>query len=225
MCSINHDKKSIFIHIPKSGGSYICDILRKYYGFKNYYIKRPDHNKFCNEIDYSTKTHENKSIGTLLYYKTSPHLNKIMNMDQHKWNTYFIFTFVRNPYDRFISGWNYVNKNNIPFDKFIELGKNTSSWNYWHVFISQLQHIIDLNNTINIKFIGKLENIEDDLKTVLTKIGFSNIIHQPSKKNTTEHKDFKEYYLSNSILNKVNQYIYQDLIFFKYKKANDIIEL
>ena len=61
MCSINHDKKSIFIHIPKSGGSYICDILRKYYGFKNYYIKRPDHNKFCNEIDYSTKTHENKS--------------------------------------------------------------------------------------------------------------------------------------------------------------------
>ena len=32
MCSINHDKKAIFIHIPKTGGSYIAEILQKNYG-------------------------------------------------------------------------------------------------------------------------------------------------------------------------------------------------
>jgi len=224
MCSINHDKKAIFIHIPKSGGSYISDILSKNYGFKNYYLQRPDH-KLFKDFDSSVKTHENKFIGTLLYYKTSPHLNKIMNMNPHKWKTYFIFTFVRNPYDRIVSGWNYINKHNIPFENFIKLKDQMSSWNYWHVFMPQFQHIIDLNNTININFIGKLENIEEDLKIVLNKIGFEKILHQPSKKNSKSHKDFKEYYTSNSILSNVNKHVYQDIIFFRYNKAIDVTEL
>ena len=47
MCSINHDKKAIFIHINKTGGSYIAGSLEKYYGFTTYYLKRPDHEQFC----------------------------------------------------------------------------------------------------------------------------------------------------------------------------------
>ena len=100
MCSINHDKKAIFIHIPKTGGSYVADILEKHYGFKKYYLQRPDHNSFCTGKDKSVKMHENKIHGTLMYYQTSPYINKIMKMNQEKWNSYFIFTFVRNPYDK-----------------------------------------------------------------------------------------------------------------------------
>ena len=61
MCSINHDKKAIFIHIPKTGGSYVADILEKHYGFKKYYLQRPDHNSFCTGKDKSVKMHENKT--------------------------------------------------------------------------------------------------------------------------------------------------------------------
>ena len=32
MCSINHNLKALFIHIPKNGGSYVAEILSKYYG-------------------------------------------------------------------------------------------------------------------------------------------------------------------------------------------------
>ena len=70
MCSINHDKKAIFIHIPKNGGSYIASLLSKNYGFKNYYLKRPDHKQFCMGIDNSVDKHENKIHGPLVYYKT-----------------------------------------------------------------------------------------------------------------------------------------------------------
>ena len=104
MCSINHDLKALYIHIPKTGGTYITSILSKYYGFKNYYLKRPDHNQFCKIFDNSVDKHENKLFGTYLYYKTSPYLNKIMNMDNFKWETYKIFTFVRDPINRLISG-------------------------------------------------------------------------------------------------------------------------
>ena len=38
MCSINHDLKAIFIHIPKTAGTYLADVLHKNYGFKKYYL-------------------------------------------------------------------------------------------------------------------------------------------------------------------------------------------
>ena len=36
MIYINHEKKAIFIHIPKTGGSYIGPTLVRYYGFLSY---------------------------------------------------------------------------------------------------------------------------------------------------------------------------------------------
>jgi hypothetical protein len=222
MCSINHNKKAIFIHIPKNGGSYIANILSKNYGFKNYYLQRPDHIQICKDYDKSVKTHENKIIGTLIYYRTSSYLNKIMNMDNHKWNTYFIFTFIRNPYDRIISGWNYINKYNIQFDNFLNFGNHTNSWDYWHVFMSQYKHIIDTNNKIRANYIGKFENLEDDLVIILKKLGFNNINHNISVKNSKKHDNYKSYYKNNDILNKVNYYINDDLKYFNFTKIEDI---
>jgi hypothetical protein len=223
MCSINHNKKAIFIHIPKNGGSYISEILSKNYGFKNYYLQRPDHKQFCLGKDSSVHMHENKIHGTLMYYKTSPYINKIMNMDQNKWNTYFIFTFIRNPYDRIVSGWNYVNKYNISFENYINFNYKDNSYNYWHVFMSQSRHIIGDNGKINVQFIGKLENIEHDLTIILNRIGgYPNKLHSPFKKNSKKHDDYKKYYINNNVLNKVNFLMKEDFENFDYEKINDI---
>jgi hypothetical protein len=217
MCSINHNKKAIFIHIPKNGGSYIADILKEYYNFKNYYIQRPDHNTFCNGKDDSVDKHENKIHGTLMYYKTSAFINKIMGMNESKWNTYFIFTFIRNPYDRIVSGWNYINKFNIPFKSYINLGNYASSYNYWHVFMSQTRHIIGNNGKIRVNYIGKFENLENELKIILNMIGFNKIIHVPFYKNKKSHDNYKKYY-DEDITKKVNLLMYEDFTNFEYDK-------
>ena len=47
MCSINHNLKAIFVHIHKTGGTTLAMSLKKYYGFKTYYLRRPDHQTFC----------------------------------------------------------------------------------------------------------------------------------------------------------------------------------
>jgi hypothetical protein len=221
MCSINHNLKAIFIHIPKNGGSYVAEILNKNYGFKNYYLQRPDHKIFCGSKDSSVDKHENKIHGTLMYYKTSPYINKIMNMNENKWKSYFIFTFVRNPYDRIVSGWNYINKYNIPFKDYMNINMNANDYDYWHVFMPQSRHIIGNNGKIRANFIGKLENLEIDLKMVLNQIGIKNIIHQSFIKNKKSHKKSIEYY-DNEVLEKVNLLIKEDLENFGYNKLDNI---
>jgi len=224
MCSINHEKKAIYIHIPKNSGSYITDILSKYYGFKNYYLQRPDHNIFCLGKDYSVDKHENKIHGTLIYYKTSSYINNIMRMDNNKWNDYYIFSFIRNPYDRIISGWNYCNKKNISFSNFIKLEQFINSFDYWHTFMTQSRHLIGNNGKININYLGKIENLENDLKIILNNIGFKKIIHFPFKKNSKKHNDYKSYY-NNDLIFYINNIFKEDFENFDYLKINDINEL
>jgi len=200
MCSINHEKKAIFIHIPKTAGSYLAEVLQKNYGFKNYYLQRPDHKQFCFHKDNSVKYHENKIHGTIVYYKTSKYLNRIMGMNEEKWNTYHKFCFVRNPFDRIVSGWNYCNKYNIDFDKFIDFDFNTNSFDYWHTFMPQYRHIVNEKGQRFIDFIGYFENIEEDLKIVLEKLNLK-VTHKPFIKNKSKHDNYLKYYVKDNSVN------------------------
>lgn len=218
MCSINHDKKAIFIHIPKTGGSYVADILEKNYGFKKYYLQRPDHYNFCKGKDKSVKMHENKIHGTLMYYQTCPYINRIMKMTPEKWKTYFIFTFVRNPYDKIVSGWNYCNKYKINFQNYININFNANDYDYWHVFMSQTRHVIGPNGKNRADFIGYYENLEQHLKIILHKIGFEEIVHHPYLKNEKKHANYKEYYINETIIKKVQYLLKEDFNNLEYNK-------
>lgn len=186
MCSINHDLKAIYLHIPKTGGSYISSILSQYYGFKNYYLKRPDHNQFTKIVDNSVDKHENKIFGTYLYYSSSPHLNKIMNMNPQKWKNYKIFSFVREPYQKLLSGFHYIQQKNhyknIDFKTFCLNYNKINCWSYWHCFMPQISHLINEKNENVCFMIGKQEFMEKDLKIILETFGLT-IIHTPFIKN------------------------------------------
>ena len=211
MCSINHEKKAIFIHIPKTAGSYLAEILQKNYGFRNYYLQRPDHKKFCFHIDNSVKYHENKIHGTIVYYKTSKYLNRIMGMNEEKWNTYHKFCFVRNPFDRIVSGWNYCNKYNIEFDKFINFDFGSNSFDYWHTFMPQYRHIINEKGEKFIDFIGYFENIEEDLKVVLNKLNLK-VTHKPFIKNKSNHDNYLKYYMKDADADATNDELIEKVI-------------
>jgi hypothetical protein len=222
MCSINHDKKAIFIHIPKTAGSYLAKILADKYGFKNYYLQRPDHREFCGGLDLSIGCHENKIHGTMMYYKTSPDLNRQMGMNEEKWRTYYKFCFVRNPYDRIISGWNHVNRYKIPFLNYLDLKSTCNDVEYIHVFMPQVRNIINERGKIGVDFIGNFENLEEDFTKILYKIGFKNIIHEVKKQmNVREHNDFYTYYGQGS-LSTVNYLLAEDFRILGAKRFENI---
>ena len=210
MCSINHDLKAIYLHVPKTGGSYISSILSTYYGFKNYYLRRPDHVEFTKIIDSSVDKHENKLYGTYLYYSSSNELNRRMNMNLEKWKSYKIFSFVRDPIKRLLSGYQYVQQHgyykNINIEYFCRNAVKLNCWSYWHCFMPQHRHLVNEKNENVCYFVGKHENLENDLNKILNDFNLK-IIHKPYKKNITHQKRSIDY---SSILNLINILIQED---------------
>lgn len=224
MCSINHDLKAVFIHIHKTGGSYIASVLKRYYGFETYYLKRPDHDTFClsRQKNPHQKNYENRVHGVYMYYKTSPHLNAKMGMTPQKWATYYKFTFIRNPYDRMISGWNHMNKDRskrnfpkIPFDQYVTMKRVVSDMEYIHTFMNQAQHIINEKRELVVNFIGHFERLEEDFDKVLTHLGVYYRIHNPYQRvNSHAHLHYSAYFQHQITLDVVNGLIADDLKYF-----------
>jgi hypothetical protein len=235
MIYINHEKKAIFIHIPKTGGTYIGPTLVKYYGFTSYLNlivnRRPDHEQIC----YTTRlkknltgnylydnTFFNKVIGLFSYCKTSEYLSSYMKMDEEKWNTYTKFCFIRNPYSRFISGYNHFNtifKRNISLFEYLNKDpmNEFSDIEYGHIFMSQKRQIQYVNGVCGVDLIGRFEHLDDDLRIILKQLGFTNINHPIKKVNVSNNSGSDEIMLDVKTIKKINDLFLDDFNSFHYK--------
>ena len=159
--------------------------------------------------------------GIIDYYKTSEYLSDLMCMDEEKWNKYYKFCFVRNPYDRAVSGWNYnidTNKLNIDFLVYLKMKNIVSENEYWHLFLPQYESVIDENGNYFVDFVGKFENLEEDFTKILNNIGITDIVHDiDKKKNVRNHSSYKKYYEQES-LDIINEIYEKDFEIFGYKK-------
>ena len=237
MIYINHNIKAIFIHIPKTGGTYIGPTLEEYYGFTSYLSliahRRPDHNIVCktqylHKILTGNKIYDNsffnKIIGLLLYCKTSNYLTKEMNMNEDKWKTYTKFCFIRNPYSRALSGWKHFNtifNLNINFHDYINIPNvmnSVSDIEYGHIFMSQKRQIEDLNGECGVDIIGRFEYLEDDLRCILKSLGFNKIIHPIKKLNVSNESGIEDLILDINTVRKINELFEDDFEMFHYQK-------
>jgi len=255
MACINRELKAIYIHLPKVGGLYIENILISFYNFKQIRFGRLDHDEF-NENKNITKFSEINAKEESILQLRNKGLTRYFDsaespITKEEWNTYYKFTFVRNPYDRMVSAFKYLNKikkiniHKSNFKDFLFENADLSDYGYFHTFISQYDHLIDNNNNININYIGKFENLNEDFIKVLCNIGISEINHtkyledniiinsssqgkmhydKTDKTDKTNKSLYTDYY-DEECLQQINTYFEKDFKQFNFKMCKNREEL
>lgn len=147
---INHEKKFIFVHVFRTGGTSIDRAFGKW---------------------------------ALPPNETHKRLETIPN-----WQDYFSFGFVRNPWDRTLSGHMYQTKKGNTTDSFekvvlaLEPGKKS---------------LAQYNMIQNCSYVGRFEHLREDLQEICNIIG----IPVPTLPHLwrTDHEHYKEYYTDEMI--------------------------
>ena len=172
---ICHKHKCIFIHIPRCGGTSMEVAISGQDWWK---------------VERSTK-HLVASTAKKIY--------------EPYWNDYFKFSFVRNPWDRMVSMSKFSkfygvdldngNKNMSKyFKKFpkIEVDRRSESKNDKFEPIENAVFLNILN--VELDFIGRFENINEDFEFVCESIGEPPLSFVNHSKTQSKHKHYTEYY-------------------------------
>jgi len=130
---------------------------------------------------------------------------------KHRLNSFYTFTFVRNPWARLYSAYIFLKKGGLNnndrdfFERELSNYKNFEDFVYkWLTpqniykyvhFVPQFEYLVNENGELAIDFIGRTENIEEDFAKVITKIApkksMTLIKLNQSTKHTTSYQ--KEY--------------------------------
>lgn len=176
-------KRFLFIHIPKTAGTSIRQVLEPY-GVTDY-------------LAYSRGLEKYVSVKR----KFPPHLSyagaaEVLTMDL---SCFYKFTFVRNPWDRFVSMYEYFRKDmkhamhprcmSCSFGEFI--GDVTARRATFDTK-NQIDYIVPPPRLGPMDFVGKMENIEHDFSIICRTLGIENA--QLPVLNTTSRQHYKSYY-------------------------------
>lgn len=229
MFRINNKKYIIWVRTTKTGSTslkaYLGDSnkkwkddieelkilnIKKHYGHYNQFLYPS--NKMCIDMK------EN-------YINIIPQMRIKEFIEEYKnvWDDSFKFILTRNPYDKFLSGWKFLNSDKISR----QILKNTpfnemDNFNYDKFSPHLKNHIIDeiyFEDIKSVDYIVKYENYINDIEKLF------NLINIPfNKKNypnvrKTQFTDYKEYYMNNkNMIEFVDNKFKNDFEFFGYDK-------
>lgn len=182
-------RKVIFIHIPKCGGISVERTIHKELGGDDY-------------IPYGqliTIRHTDGKGGLGLHSKMKDYRRYYINDIKD----FYIFSIVRNPWRRMVSHYEYLvkqmynkridPKDILDFNSFVQVFKTKI---HAHTFLSYDEYFLDDKGN-GPHFVGKLENIKNDLK--IAGLGMKLEINEVLHMNKTDPKikefvNWKDYY-------------------------------
>jgi chondroitin 4-sulfotransferase 11 len=195
---ISHRLKYAFIHIPKTGGTSINNLFLNNPIFKYDLV---GHWEQMTPEDYAKH-----NVSQHLYIHANiQDVNNFLVTQQKIPDDYFKFAFIRNPWNREVSRYEYykqymskvkhrltdLEKYNVSMAEksFEDFVKNTGDPEYCLSFIF-------IQDTLSLNFIGKFENMQNDLTTIIKNICPSIKENQWTLPhlNKTIRKPYQEYF-------------------------------
>ncbi len=220
MAIINNSKKFVFVHVPKAAGTSVTNALSKYTTYQDLEIGATH---FGEKIQPAYK----KRFG-LGKHTPASGIRSVIGKD--KWDEMFTFSIVRNPYDRIISTFKFLNKWEGTPEKYKEdlrKFKNINEYilsDIWeesdgpdYIFKPQTFWLTDEEDRskVIVDYVGKLETIDSDLAKIMSKIEDIKIdFFESPQLNKTEGK----FELSINSIEKINRVYDRDFGFWDYEK-------
>ncbi|MAX54374.1 MAG: hypothetical protein CL537_02480 [Alcanivoracaceae bacterium] len=149
-----------------------------------------------------------------------------------KFDDYFKFAFVRNPYDRVVSSFYYLSQGGKSeadkkfFEEYLSGAKDFEDFvmNYlgspvvmsWGHFRPQADYLVDYSSgKVMVDWLGRLESINEDFAFLREKFNCLDI----EVKNKSQRNDFRTYYSENpAIAEKIHEIYAKDFEYFGYEK-------
>jgi chondroitin 4-sulfotransferase 11 len=157
----------------------------------------------------------------------------VMDQIEHSRNSQFVFTIVRNPWDRILSLYHYWKQQEVKhqfykYDKRIvdHIKSINMSFKQFIHSIQEKDPIIMSKNHVNpyieyylpslepLDYIGRFENLQQDFNTICDKIGIPH--QQLPHANKSKHKHYTEYYDDETKQIVAERYA-KDIEHFEYK--------
>lgn len=214
---ISHKYKCIFIHIPKCAGTSITKFLAD--GKDLSWI----------DADYEYLHGWCPKRKFFMQHATAKKLLETELISEDIWKSYYTFTFIRNPYDRAISDYFWLQKDqNINgtfkeyllkkgvFEKYL---KDEGELYYRGDHQQHQTSFFDMSGALSLDFIGRFESFQKDMKMLMQNLKIANPFNQFENKSVLEKKHYSFYYTrSNKRL--VSQLFARDLSLLGYQFEN-----
>lgn len=214
------DLRAVFLHISKTAGQSVRVALAQH-PFILSDVKQP---WLGWEDDYSYRRFAERGFASVIREEVGPEV----------WERCFNFAFVRNPFDRAVSAWRYLDRpgeygHGMSFADFLHAvtterdryRPNDHQRNkfFWHVE-PQAPQILGPDGAPLVDFIGRTERLQSDFDHACGEIG----IPQTSlpRVNTTERDDYRAYYTTEARIVVARHYA-QDVETFGYSFDGDVV--
>lgn len=158
---INHEHKCVFIHQRKCAGSSI----KKAFGA------------------------DKRSLDRDMFKDGSLSISPPWSVKHQDFDDYFTFAVIRNPFDRFISGWHYLDarhRRSRTIDELLE-DLPLKGHGYFHLTRCQHEILCDANGALVVDFLVRFEHLQHDFNRVCDLIGKPRIRLPHRKQGARRH--------------------------------------
>lgn len=197
---ISAKQKCIFVHIPKTGGQSTEQVFLTLHGLtweeRSPLLLRPNNDP-------------KKGPDRLAHLLASEYVG-LGYVAQRDFDSYFKFSFVRNPWDRLVSAFHFINGFGLPFNEFV---KTIDTRN--RLLCPQYQFLLDARDNHLVDFIGRFENIKKDFQYVCEKIGISK--QKLPRRNVSVGRRAYHHYYDDETRELVAKIYRRDIDLFEYR--------
>ncbi len=156
------------------------------------------------------------------YSKHSTALEVKMRMGD-AYDCYYKFCFVRNPYDRAISAYYYHKQNR--WSKYYDITSKGDIFSFLKLYLQtnplrQVDYVLDENSFLIVDFIGRYENLYNDIKYLENMLNINNK-NNVEKLNVSKKRPKSNVFLCKNSIDLINKYYEKDFEYFKYKIINN----